>query len=40
MEEIRTELKLDATPNLARAFDWSFVQKRRAFSDEIRMPAL
>jgi len=27
IEEIRAELKLDATPELARAFDWSFVQK-------------
>jgi NitT/TauT family transport system substrate-binding protein len=27
MEEIRTELKLDAAPDPARAFDWSFVQK-------------
>lgn len=27
MEEIRTELKLDAVPDPAKAFDWSFVQK-------------
>src|ERR1044071_1463548 len=27
MEEIPTELKLDAAPDPARAFDWSFVQK-------------
>jgi ABC-type nitrate/sulfonate/bicarbonate transport system substrate-binding protein len=27
LEEIRTELKLDAAPAPARAFDWSFVQR-------------
>ena len=27
MEEIRVELKLEAPPDPARAFDWSFVQK-------------
>jgi len=27
MEEIRTELKLDAAPEPAKAFDWSFVRK-------------
>jgi ABC-type nitrate/sulfonate/bicarbonate transport system substrate-binding protein len=27
MEEIRTELKLEAAPDPSRAFDWSFVQK-------------
>ena len=27
MEEIRAELKLDAAPDPAKAFDWSFVQK-------------
>ena len=27
MEEIRTEFKLDATPDVAKAFDWTFVQR-------------
>jgi hypothetical protein len=27
MEEIRAEFKLDAAPDAAKAFDWTFVQK-------------
>lgn len=27
LEEIRTEFKLDAAPDPAKAFDWTFVQR-------------